>query len=348
MKNGDLYEILGISRDATEKEIQRAFRKLALKFHPDKNPDDPKATEKFKEVSEAFEILSDPEKRKAYDQGGMTGVYDTGFEGFTSNEEIYSRYGDIFGDLFGSRVHRHRPGPQRGHDLRFMLTLSFTEAALGVKREIELSVPDVCPDCQGSGTADGKPVEPCPDCHGAGQVSQQGRQQGGFFSVSSACPLCGGTGRESGQSCAKCGGEGRLQKQTRISIDIPPGIDTGNVLRLSGQGEAGRGGGSKGDLLIEVEVRPHPSFTRTDKNIHSDVKVPVATALLGGKVEVPTLKGSVMLSVPPGTSSDQILRIRGQGIPAKDGAGDHLVRAVITVPKELSDQAKEALQAHLT
>ncbi len=342
----DPYEVLGVSKEASPEEIRKAYRKLALKFHPDKNPDDPKAAENFKKVAEAFEVLSDPQKRQAYDQGGMDA---TGFQGFESNEEVFSHFGDIFGDLFGSRVRqRRRTGPQQGQDLRFVLPLSFTEAAQGGKREIEVPVLDACPDCRGEGTASGAPRKPCATCHGTGQVSQQGRQQGGFFSVSSACPSCGGSGRESGPPCARCGGDGRLEKQKRITITIPAGIADGQSLRLAGQGQAGRGGGRPGDLLIEAQVSPHPTFRRDGKNIRSDVPVPVATALLGGKVEVPTLKGRVMLSIPPGTSSDQVLRIRGQGIPAKDGAGDHLARVVITVPKSLSDDAKAALREHLS
>jgi molecular chaperone DnaJ len=345
INTSDLYEVLGVSKEASDSEIQKAYRKLALKYHPDKNPDDPKAAGNFKKVSEAYEVLSDPEKRQAYDRGGMDA---TGFRGFESNEEIFSHFGDVFGDLFGSRVQQRRQaGPQRGRDLRFVLPLTFIEAALGGDREIEVRVADSCPDCHGYGTAGGTAPERCPDCQGTGQVSRQGRQQGGFFSVSSPCPSCGGIGQKSGPRCSHCGGDGRIENQKRINIKIPAGIDNGQTLRLSGQGEAGRGGGPQGDLLIEAQVQPHATLRRSGKNIRSDVRVPVATALLGGKVEVPTLKGVVVLTVPPGTSSDQVLRIRGQGIPAKNGSGDHLARVVITVPKELSEDAKAAVSKHL-
>ena len=344
LKGDDLYDVLGVSKDASEKEIQRAYRKLALRYHPDKNPDDKTAADKFKQVSEAYEVLSDKEKRAAYDQGGMPGVHDTGFHGFESNEEIYSH----FGDLFGSRAARRRPaGPQQGNDLHFRLSVPFKDAALGGKREIDIPVHDRCAACHGTGTADGKQPPTCASCHGTGQTSRPGRQQGGFFSVSSACPVCHGTGQQIGPACKTCGGDGRVQKNSKIALTIPAGIEGGSVLRLSSQGEAGPAGGPKGDLLIEIEVEPHPTFRREGKNIRSDVKVPVATALLGGKVEVPTIRGSVTMTVPAGTSSDQVLRIRGQGISAKDRSGDHLARVVITVPKRISPDAHDAIRKYL-
>ena len=258
--NDDLYELLGVSRDASDQEIQRAYRKLALKYHPDKNPDDPQAAEKFKRVAEAYDILSDAEKRRVYDQGGMAGVQGTGYSGFQTNEEIFSQFGDIFGDVFGQRFYRERGGPRRGRDLRFILPLSFTEAALGGQREIDVPIADNCSACNGSGSADNKPPEPCADCNGSGHRTQQG-SRGGGFSFSSACPTCHGTGRRPQPPCTTCHGEGRVEKQTHISVKVPPGIDTGQVLRLAGQGEAGIGGGPKGDLLIEVEVQSHLTFS---------------------------------------------------------------------------------------
>ena len=348
MNNDDLYEVLGVSHDATTEEIQRAYRKLALKYHPDKNPDDPKASEKFKRASEACDILSDPEKRSLYDQRGMSGIHDTGYSGFQTNEEVYSQFGDVFGDLFGSRYYRSRTEPQGGRHLQFVLPISLVEAALGGAQEVEVPVFENCSSCGGSGTTASQPPLPCQDCHGTGHLTKQDSRQGGFFSFSSVCPSCRGTGKQSQPPCPACQGAGNVSMQSRIAVKIPAGIDTGQTLRLGGQGEAGRNGGPPGDLLFEIQVQPHPTFKREGKNIRSDVRVPVATALLGGKVEIPTLKGSVMLTVPPGTSSDQVLRIRGQGIPAKDSSGDHLVRVVITVPKDLSPAAQEAIRTHLS
>lgn len=348
MNGEDLYEVLGVSKDASDAEIQRAYRKMALKYHPDKNPDDKTASDKFKKVSEAYEILSNAEKREAYDGRGMAGVHETGFHGFDSNEEIFTHFGDIFGDAFQGGGFTRRPaGPQRGRDLHFRLSVAFTEAAIGGEREIEVPVLGVCSDCGGRGTAPGSKPKTCSACGGSGQTSHQDRQRGGFFSIRSACPVCGGSGQESGPLCTNCGGEGRVQKTSRLSIKIPVGVEDGQTLRLSGQGEAGVRGGPKGDLLIEIEVQPHPSFKREGRNIRSDVKVPVATALLGGKVEVSTLHGTAALTIPPGTSSDQTFRLRGQGIKATSGTGDHLARVVVTVPQQLSEKAKQAIKEYL-
>lgn len=342
--NSDLYEALGITKDASEKEIKKAYRKLALKYHPDKNPDDPKAAENFKRAAEAYEVLSDSEKRAAYDAGGMEA---TGFDGFESNEEIYSHFSDLFGDRFGERRQPHRPAARssRGRDIRYVLPIQFLDAALGKSREVQIPMLDVCDQCGGTGSPRGKSSNPCDECHGSGSVNRVGQQEGGYFSIQSACPKCNGTGRR-GPLCQACHGVGRVEKTKRIDLHIPAGIQDGQTLRMRGQGEAGQGGGPKGDLLIEVQIEPHPFLERKGNTILSDAKVPVGIALLGGKVEVPTIHGKVMLTVPPGTSSDQTLRLRGQGIKAKDPAGDHLVRIVVTVPKELSDEAKADLKKH--
>ena len=347
--NEDLYDVLGVGKDATEQEIQRAYRKFALKYHPDRNPDDPAAAQKFKKASEAYEILRDPEKRKAYDEGGMSGVGGTGFEGFADNEEIYSQFGDIFGDLFGSRMRSRQPGPTRGQDMRFVLSVDFRTAALGGKTTIQAPIPSTCKPCHGSGAVDGTAAKPCDVCHGSGKVQQQTAEQGGYFRVASACPACGGSGTLTGTPCRECHGEGRVVETRTMTVSIPAGIQSGKFLRLRGQGQAGIRGGSQGDLLIEIKVTPDKLFRRDGNNIRSDVRVPVATAILGGKVDVQTLRGTVTMKIPPGTSSDQNLRIRGQGIQTTNVKGDHLVRVIIDVPKkEYSPETAEQLRKELS
>lgn len=336
----DLYEVLGVSKDATEAEIQRAYRKLALKFHPDRNQDDPQAAEKFKKASEAYEILKDPEKRKAYDAGGMSGVRQTGFEGFADNEEIFSQFGDLFGDWFGSRMQRRR-GPVPGQDLRFVLTVDFMTAVRGGETTIEVPIPVECPDCEGQGVLGLEAARPCSVCGGSGQVARQTAQQGGFFTVASACPACQGTGQESGHPCGRCRGQGRVTEQRKIKVKIPAGIRPGQTLRLRGQGQAGLRKGPRGDLLIEIQVEPHPTFRREGNDIHSDVHVPVATAILGGKVDVPTVHGVVSMKIPAGTSSDRRLRIRGQGVHTASEKGDHFVRVVIDLEKREFSEAQQ-------
>ena len=344
----DLYEILGVGKDATEKEIQRAYRKLALKYHPDRNQDDADAASKFKQAAEAYEILKDSEKRQAYDSGGMSGVNQTGYEGFANNEEIFSRYGDLFGDLFGSRVRPRQASPARGQDLRFVLSVDFKTSSLGGKTTIEAPIPIVCDACHGSGQIGEGANEACETCRGSGQVARQSAEHGGYFTVASPCPTCGGTGRR-GTPCGKCHGEGRVASTRTITVTIPAGIETGQVLRLRGQGQAGLRGGAQGDLLIEIKVEPHASWKRERNNIRSDVRVPLVTALLGGKIDVPTLRGTVSMTIPAGTSSDRVLRIRGQGLETKGKKGDHLVCVVIDVPKnEFSEEEKAKLREQLS
>ena len=347
-RNEDLYDVLGVSKDATEQEIQRAYRKFALKYHPDRNPDDPAAAEKFKKASEAYEILKDAEKREAYDAGGMRGVDQTGYQGFADNEEIYSRFGDIFGEMFGSRMHSRRSGPMRGQDMRFVLSVDFKTAALGGKTTIEAPIPSECKKCHGNGTVDDGSVKRCETCRGSGKIERQAAEHGGYFTVASACPTCGGTGRQPGKPCRTCQGAGRVVENRTITVSIPAGIQSGKVLRLRGQGQSGIRGGPQGDLLIEIDVLPDKIFRRDGNNIRSDARVPVATAILGGKVDVPTLRGTVTLKIPAGTSSDQNLRIRGQGIQTAGVSGDHLVRVVIDVPKiDFNQEETEQLRKQL-
>jgi molecular chaperone DnaJ len=343
----DYYKILGVAADASEEVIRKAYRKLAFKYHPDKNPNNPEAEKKFKEAAEAYEVLSDKEKRKAYDSHGEEGVRNMGFEGFQTNEDILHHFSDIFGDLFGQRIQREALAPQRGGDVRYGLTVSFSEAALGATRDLRLTLATPCGACGGSGAEGGQALSPCAACGGTGRVSKGGRRSAGIFSVSSACPDCGGSGMRRERPCSQCAGRGRVPQEKTIALRIPPGIAEGAVLRVAGQGEAGTHGGPPGDLLLEIHVGPHPDLTREGLHIRSSVKVPVKTALLGGEVEVSTLRGTVRLKVPPGTSSDSWLRLRSQGIESRGEKGDHLVRVVITVPRELSTEASEALKQHL-
>ena len=341
----DYYEILGVSKNANEEELKKSYRKLALKYHPDKNPDNPEAEKKFKEAAEAYEVLSDQEKRKAYDQFGAAGLKNMGFGGFqqTSAEDIFSHFGDIFGDLLGGSSSFQRPPVrQRGADIRYRLAVPFIDAALGVTREISLELHESCSSCGGSGVRAGARPGRCPRCGGTGQARAQGL--GGFFSVRSTCSACGGTGRSAGPPCTSCGGSGRTLAPKTVSLKIPAGVTDGAVLRLAGRGEAGRGGGPQGDLLLEIRVEPHTSFNREGLDIRSAVKVPLATAVLGGEVDVSTLRGSISLKVPPRTSSDSWLRLKGQGISTPRGKGDHLVRVVIVVPQQVPPELEAALR----
>lgn len=347
MSDQDLYEVLGVGKDASEKELKTAYRALALKYHPDKSDGDEEASRKFKQVAEAYEILSDPDKRKAYDNRGMSGARDAGFQGFEANRDIYQQYGDIFGDLFAERYHQERIRPRKGRDVRAALTISFMDAALGGKKEIEIPKLAPCEICSGFGTASKSPPQPCATCQGTGQVSRRAQEQGGFFSVSSACPDCQGKGIRPEDVCRQCEGDGLLEKASKVVVTIPTGVEPGKVLRLSGQGEAGQQGGAAGDLLIELQVTDDARYTREGVHIRSDVRVPVGVALVGGKVDVPTIHGVVTLTVPPGTSSDQTLRIRGQGIRTSASTGDHLVRVVIAVPEKLTPAAEAAIKEHL-
>jgi molecular chaperone DnaJ len=345
--NEDLYDILGVGKDATEQEIQRAYRKLALKYHPDRNPDDATAADKFKKASEAYEILKDPEKRQIYDSGGMSGVYGAGFEGFADNEQVYSHFGDLFSDLFGASQRPREAGPRPGQDLRFSLTVDFKTAALGARQTLQVPLAATCEACHGSGMLEKSPQR-CSLCHGSGQIARQSAEHGGYFTVASRCPQCEGTGL-GGTPCSRCHGQGRVEQIRKITVTIPPGINTGQVLRLRGQGQAGLRGGPQGDLLIEIKVQPDPVFRRDGNNIRSDVHVPLITALLGGKVDVATVHGTVTMTVPAGTSSERVMRIRAQGIDDKREKGDHLVRIVVDVPKkQFTEEQKIELRKQLS
>jgi len=300
MKERDYYEILGLKRDATPEDIRKAYRKLAMKYHPDKNPGNKKAEERFKEISNSYEVLKDPEKRRMYDQRGMDGLHDMGFEGFTSTEDIFSHFQDIFGDIFV-----RRPGQRRGADLRYTLSVSFMDAAFGAERQIQVRRSAICNVCHGSGARPGMRPATCP----------------------------------------ACGGRGTVMKSRTISIQIPPGSDTGTILRLPGQGEAGSQNGPPGDLYIVLQVQSHPAFERQGQDVIYHLPISYTQAALGARIRVPTLKGSAMLKIPPGTQCNQTFRLRRQGIPdARGNVSDQLVKVTITVPHHLTKREEELLR----
>lgn len=341
----DYYKILGVSRSATDEEIKKAYRKLAMKYHPDKNPGDKAAEEKFKEISTAYEVLSDPEKRRAYDQRGQAGLDDLGFQGFTDTSDIFSHFGDIFSDLFGPRFHQEQVGPRRGADLRVDLPITFLEAALGAEKQIQVPRAETCPSCGGTGAKAGTAPQTCPQCNGTGLLSRQAQQQGGFFSFSTPCPTCHGAGQIIAEPCPTCRGEGTVVQTRRLTVKIPAGVDEGSMLRLRGEGEAGSKGAPAGDLFVAIHIQPHPTFERQGNNILAKARVNFTTAALGGEIKVPTIRGSAILKIPPGTQSDQVFRLTGQGIkPASGKAGDQLVRVIITVPKTLTAHQRELLK----
>jgi molecular chaperone DnaJ len=340
----DYYEVLGVSKNATNDELKKAYRRLALKHHPDKNPGDKEAERKFKEAANAYQVLSNPEKRKMYDLRGHAGLEDMGFHGFESSSDIFSSFGDIFGDIFGKRFYKERTGPQRGSDLKYDMTISFQDAALGCERQLRFEKKETCETCKGTGAKSGASTV-CLQCNGTGHVSRQQKPLGGFFTISNPCPVCSGTGRKISNPCSDCNGEGRVSRTRSISVKVPAGIRDGSTLKLSGQGEVGIRGGSAGDLYIHVNIASHPYFEREGLDIRYDARVPFTKAALGGEIEVPTLSGKVMLKIPRCTQSNQILRMAGQGIKTKDGRkGNQLIRIIIDIPKKLSSQQEELLK----
>lgn len=344
MSKRDYYEVLDVSRDVSEKDLKKAYRRVAMKHHPDRNPDDKASEEKFKEASEAYEILSDPQKRAAYDQYGHAAVdpsqggMGAGAGGFGSFSDIF---GDVFGDIFGGGG-RGRGGPSRGADLRYTLDLSLEDAVRGTTVKIRVPTLVTCKTCNGSGAKPGtKPVQ-CPTCGGVGQV----RMQQGFFSVQQTCPTCRGKGTVISDPCPDCHGQGRIEETKTLSVKVPPGVDTGDRIRLSGEGEAGADGGPAGDLYVQVSVREHEIFQRDGRNLYCEVPISIIDAALGGELEVPTLDGRVKLKVPAETQTGKLFRLRGKGVaPVRGGsAGDLLCRVVVETPVNLTAKQKELLQ----
>ena len=342
MAKHDYYEILGLNRDASDDEVKKAYRRLAMKFHPDRNPDDANAEEKFKEASQAYEVLSDREQRGAYDQFGHAGV-DPGAGG-TGGAGFNGSFGDIFSDVFGDIFGAARSGRSnrsRGSDLRYSLALDLEQAVKGDTVEVSLPVLVACDECHGSGSAPGSQPSTCPECSGAGQI----RVAQGFFSLQQTCPRCRGAGQVITDPCRRCGGRGRMEDRKTLSVRIPAGVDTGDRIRLAGEGEAVRGG-EPGDLYVQVEVREHPIFERDGRNLYCEVPLSFADAALGGELEVPTLSGRVKLKVPPETQTGKMFRLRGQGVtPVRGGGvGDLLCKVVVETPVRLDDSQRELLR----
>ena len=342
MAKRDYYEILGVERSADEREIKKAYKRLAMKFHPDRNPDNPESEEKFKEAKEAYEILSDAQKRAAYDKFGHAGVdpNQAGPGGFGGGADFGDVFGDIFGDIFGGGRRSQRAA--RGSDLRYNMELTLEEAVRGVSKEIKVPTLVECDECHGSGARTGTSAQTCPTCHGSGQV--QMRQ--GFFAVTQACPHCHGKGKIITDPCRKCHGDGRVQKTKTLSDKIPAGVDTGDRIRLAGEGEAGEFGAPAGDLYVQVHVKEHPIFVRDGNNLYCEIPISFTTAALGGEVAVPTLDGRVMLKIPVETQTGRMFRLRGKGVRSlRSGAeGDLLCKAVVETPVKLSDEQKELLK----
>lgn len=343
MSKRDYYEILGVDKSADAKEIKKAYRRVAMKFHPDRNPDDESAGDKFKEASEAYEILSDENKRAAYDQYGHDGVDPSMAGGFGGGGNFSDIFGDVFGDIFGSGGGgRGRGGPQRGSDLRYTLEIDLEQAVKG--DTVKIRVPSLvgCDDCGGSGARKGSSPVTCGACGGAGQV----RMQQGIFQVQQTCNKCRGRGTVISDPCGTCHGQGRTEETKTLSVKVPPGVDTGDRIRLTGEGEAGPEGGPSGDLYVQMSVRDHAIFERDGKHLFCDVPITFTDAALGGELEVPTLDGRVKLKIPAETQSGKLFRLRGKGVsPVRGGStGDLLCRVVIETPVDLTKHQKELLQ----
>ncbi|GIW39800.1 MAG: chaperone protein DnaJ [Candidatus Binatia bacterium] len=355
MPEKDLYQILGVSRTATEEEIKKAYRKLARRWHPDLNPGNKEAEEKFKEISEAYEILGDPEKRKLYDEFGLEGVrqgfdaaqaraareraraWSTGTRGFTEGFGGFTSFEDLFGELFGQRART----PSRGADLETELEIDLADVVRGATRTLRIQRPSACPSCGGSGSAAGSGVA-CPVCSGRGSV----QMIKGPVTFTRTCTGCGGTGKIAVEACARCGGTGEISETETLQVRIPPGAETGTRLRIAGKGAPGQHGGPPGDLYVRLQVRPHPAVERKGADLFLEVPVTLGEAILGGTIEVPTFDGTVRVKVPPGSQSGRQLRLPGRGVPdPKTGRrGDFYLRLMVRVPEEVPEELKELVR----
>ncbi|EMY45422.1 molecular chaperone DnaJ [Glaesserella parasuis] len=346
MSKKDYYEVLGLQKGASEQEIKRAYKRLAAKHHPDKNQGSKEAEEKFKEIKDAYEVLGDNEKRAMYDQyghqafehgGGAGGFGGFGGGGFGGFEDIFS---EMFGGGFGGGARRQRV--VRGDDLRYDLEITLEEAVRGVKKDIRIRTLVQCDTCHGSGAEAGSKVETCPHCHGSGRV----RRQQGFFMTETVCPSCHGTGKKIDKPCKSCHGDGRVEKTKNLSVTIPAGVDTGNQLRLSGEGAAGENGAPAGDLYVVIHVKDHDIFVRDGSNLYCEVPISFTMAALGGEIEVPTLDGRVKLKIPAETQTGKLFRVRGKGVTSARGgyAGDLICKVIIETPVSLNEEQKELLR----
>lgn len=350
----DYYEVLGVSRGASEDEIKKAYKKMARKYHPDLNPGDKTAEEKFKEVNEAYEVLSDADKKARYDQYGHAGVdpnfgaggFGGGFDGSFDFGDLGDIFGSFFGGGFGGGRRTNPNAPQRGESIRMSIAISFEEAAFGCEKAVTVERYETCDTCHGNGCAPGTSPEVCPDCHGTGTVQVRRQTPMGVFATSSPCPKCGGKGRIIHQPCKDCRGSGMVRKKKTIQASIPAGIDNGQTISIRGQGNAGKNGGPAGDLLITITVRPHELFRREGTSVLCEAPITFTQAVPGAELEIPTIDGKVKYTLPEGTQSGTTFRLKGKGIPSINGRGrgDQYVTVYIETPKNLNKEQKEALK----
>tara|TARA_A100001015_G_scaffold248291_1_gene285624 strand:+ start:182 stop:1282 length:1101 start_codon:yes stop_codon:yes gene_type:complete len=338
MSKRDYYEILGVSRDSSASELKKAFKKKAMKYHPDRNPDNPDAAQKFKEAAEAYDILSDPQKKSAYDQFGHSGVEGMGGGPNFNDVNINDIFGDIFGDVFGTRSQSRRQ--RRGSDLQYNLELTLEDAVLGTQKKIKIPSHRECPDCHGSGAAKGTSPVTCSNCNGTGQV----RMQQGFFSVQQTCSVCSGTGQVIKDKCRTCGGAGAIKENKTLSVNIPAGVDNGDKVRLSGEGEWMKGG-QTGDLYVAIRVIDHPIFERDGRHLYIEAPIPFDISVIGGSIKIPTLENNISLKIPSNTQTGKVFRIKGKGasIVRDRRRGDILCRVIVETPSNLSKNQIEAL-----
>ncbi|QLB13214.1 molecular chaperone DnaJ [Bisgaardia hudsonensis] len=342
MAKRDYYEVLGIQKGADEKEIKRAYKRLAMKYHPDRTKGDKESEEKFKEINEAYEVLADKEKRSAYDQYGHQAFEQGGFGGAGGFSGGFGGFEDIFSEMFGGGFGGgSRQRVVRGEDLRYDIEITLEEAVKGTKKDIQINTLAECDHCHGSGAEKDSKVETCPTCHGAGRV----RRQQGFFMTEQTCPTCHGTGKKIEKPCRVCHGDGRVHKKKNLSVTIPAGVDTGNQLRLSGEGAAGEHGAPAGDLYVVIHVKKHNIFERDGNNLYCEVPISFTMAALGGEVEVPTLDGRLKVKVPAETQSGKLLRLRGKGIKSTRGyTGDLICEIIVETPVKLNEEQKDLLR----